>query len=147
MKYFDIVVLTLHVLGATVWTGGHLVLSLSVLPRALSRRAPELIRDYEDGFERIGLPALALQLATGLWMLYGLLPQYEGNARYHAWGLTSLKTILLLATVALAMDAKLRLLPKLGPDTMRPLARHIVIVTVLSVLFVVAGVGFRVGPR
>ena len=30
-------VLLLHVLGATVWTGGHLVLALGVLPGALAQ--------------------------------------------------------------------------------------------------------------
>jgi len=30
--------LTLHVLGACVWTGGHLVLAVAVLPRAVARR-------------------------------------------------------------------------------------------------------------
>ena len=33
--------LFLHVLGATVWTGGHLVLALTWLPRVLRERSPE----------------------------------------------------------------------------------------------------------
>jgi uncharacterized membrane protein len=32
---FKILVI-LHTLGATVWTGGHLVLAVTVLPQALS---------------------------------------------------------------------------------------------------------------
>ena len=31
-------VIFLHVLAATVWTGGHLVLATTVLPRALRER-------------------------------------------------------------------------------------------------------------
>jgi hypothetical protein len=33
-----------HALAATVWTGGHLVLDLGVLPRALSERSAAQIR-------------------------------------------------------------------------------------------------------
>jgi uncharacterized membrane protein len=41
----------LHVLGASVWVGGHLVLATSVLPRALKARKPEILL----GFERSAL--------------------------------------------------------------------------------------------
>ncbi len=67
--------LFLHVLGATVWTGGHLVLSLTVLPRALRRRNPDLLREFEARFERIGIPALAIQIVTGIWLASRLVPQ------------------------------------------------------------------------
>ena len=62
------VFVALHVLGATVWVGGHLVLSLSVLPRALRSRDPRIVSEFESGFERLGIPALALQALTGLWL-------------------------------------------------------------------------------
>ena len=35
--------LTLHILGACVWTGGHLVLAITVLPRALARRDAHIV--------------------------------------------------------------------------------------------------------
>jgi uncharacterized membrane protein len=38
--------LILHVLGATVWTGGHLVLAITILPQALRRHDPELILGF-----------------------------------------------------------------------------------------------------
>lgn len=56
----------LHLLGAAVWVGGHLVLSISVLPRALRARDPGIIREFESGFERLGIPALLVQVVTGL---------------------------------------------------------------------------------
>ena len=52
----------LHLLGATVWVGGHLVLSLVVLPRALRARDASVVAEFESGYERIGLPALLLVL-------------------------------------------------------------------------------------
>jgi hypothetical protein len=48
-----------HALAATVWTGGHLVLDLGVLPRALRERSAAKIRAFEEVFERLGLTALA----------------------------------------------------------------------------------------
>jgi uncharacterized membrane protein len=57
-----------HALAATVWTGGHLVLDLGVLPRALRERSGAQIRAFEEVFEPLGLTALAIQVLTGLWM-------------------------------------------------------------------------------
>jgi putative copper export protein len=147
MFIVDIVVLVLHVLGAAVWTGGHLVLSISVLPRALATRSPDVVLDFESAFERVGIPALGVQVATGIWLLFRLMELgLEGAALTHTTGLTIAKFVLLALTVALAAHARLRLIPRLTADNLRALAWHIVAVTFLSVLFVIAGVGFRVGP-
>ena len=67
-------VIFLHVLAATVWTGGHLVLATTVLPRALRQRSPQRLLDFEQGYERIGMPALLVQVATGLWMAQQMVP-------------------------------------------------------------------------
>ena len=32
--------LSLHILAATIWTGGHIVLNVVVLPRVLKERSP-----------------------------------------------------------------------------------------------------------
>jgi hypothetical protein len=67
-------ILLLHVLGATIWTGGHLVLAITVLPRALRAKDPSIVEQFEGGYEKLGMPALVLQLLTGLWLAYRLLP-------------------------------------------------------------------------
>ncbi|MBV1860098.1 MAG: hypothetical protein KUG77_16920, partial [Nannocystaceae bacterium] len=36
-----------HILGATVWTGGHLVLVLVVLPRARRGGDPSVVQEFE----------------------------------------------------------------------------------------------------
>ncbi|HNU41880.1 MAG TPA: hypothetical protein PKH83_05260, partial [Cyclobacteriaceae bacterium] len=57
-----------HVLGASVWVGGHLILSIGFLPRALQSKDINIITGFEKSFERIGIPALLAQIITGLWM-------------------------------------------------------------------------------
>ena len=64
MSVFPLLVI-LHALAATVWTGGHLVLDLGVLPRALRAGEAAPIRAFEEIFEPLGLTALALQVITG----------------------------------------------------------------------------------
>ena len=59
-------VLILHILAATIWAGGHLVLASAVLPRALKERDVDAILSFESKYERIGMPALLIQIATGL---------------------------------------------------------------------------------
>ncbi|MCK9468043.1 MAG: CopD family protein [Porticoccaceae bacterium] len=138
-------ILLLHLLGATIWTGGHLYLVLAILPQALKARAPERILAFESSFERVGMSALLVQVATGLWMAMKLQPDLANwftLATPHA-KLIMFKITLLLLTVLTALDVRLRIIPKLSPQTLPSLAVRIVFVTFLSVLFVVAGASFR----
>jgi putative copper export protein len=141
-------VLLLHILGATIWTGGHLVLALAVLPRVLKERSPAALRQFESAFEKVGMPALLLQVATGLWLAHLLVPNFRSwfTAEDFVARLILLKLSLLAVTVLVAADARLRIIPHLTAQTLPAMARRIVAVTVLSVLFVTIGVSFRVGP-
>lgn len=140
-------VLLLHVLAATVWTGGHLVLASTVLPRALKARDPRILIDFESGFERIGMPALLVQVLSGLWMAYTLQPSVASwfTAASAPAKLILFKLLLLAATVLTALDARLRIIPRLTAETLPAMARRVTLVTALSVLFVVVGVSFRGG--
>jgi putative copper export protein len=139
-------VVLLHVLGATVWTGGHLVLAATVLPRALKDRSVDELRRFENGYERIGIPALVLQIATGLWLAADFLPPALWFDLHSPLARAVLiKLGLLGATALLAADARLRIIPRLTPDRLGTLAWHIIPVTVVSVLFVVVGVLVRAG--
>lgn len=137
----------LHLLGATVWVGGHLVLSLSVLPRALRARDPAILREFESGFERLGIPALVMQIVTGLWLAYHWAPYVAGwfSPSTPQARLVLVKLVLLGATVALAVHARLRVVPQLDAATLRFLAYHVVAVTLLGVALLVAGVAIRTG--
>ncbi|WP_246615090.1 hypothetical protein [Agarivorans litoreus] len=53
------------------------------------------------------------------------------------------KLLLLALTFGLALDAKLRVLPKLSSNNLWDMALHIIAVTFLSVGFVVLGLSFR----
>lgn len=145
MGYFIIV--TIHVLAATVWTGGHLVLSFAILPRVLRERDPAALLRFESAYERIGLPALFIQVITGLWMAHRLVPDISRWFTFADPLSRSIgcKLILLSATVAFALDARLRVLPRLTPERLTDLAWHIIPVTIISVLLVIVGVGFRIG--
>jgi putative copper export protein len=57
--------LFLHVLAATVWVGGQLV--LAALVPALRRAGPEVPRTAARAFNRIAWPAFAVLIATGIW--------------------------------------------------------------------------------
>ncbi len=141
-----LIVLLFHVVGATVWVGGHLVLALTVLPRAFASRSIEELRAFETGYERVGIPALLTQVVTGVWLATDLLPVAEwANLHSPVARAVLAKLGLLALTVLLAADARLRLIPSLTPKRLGALALHIVPVTVVSVLFVVVGVLFRVG--
>ncbi len=141
------ILLFLHVLAATVWTGGHLVLAAVVLPGVLRRKSPDELLRFESGYERIGIPALLVQVVTGLWLAYLLIPdvgQWFNLANPVSRPIAA-KLLLLAITVLFAVDARLRLIPKLTKENLTAMAWHIVPVTIVSVLFVAVGVAFRTG--
>ncbi|WP_442886755.1 CopD family protein [Congregicoccus parvus] len=138
--------LGLHVIAATVWTGGHIVLATTVLPRAMRARDAAVLSEFETGYERIGIPAFVVQLITGLWLASIRLGSLgEIFADHPVARLVQIKLALLLFTAVLAFDARFRLIPKLADDGLRAMAWHIVPVTLASVGFVIVGVAFRFG--
>jgi putative copper export protein len=141
------VLVIVHALAATVWTGGHLVLDLGVLPRALRQQSAQLIRSFEETFEPLGLTALAIQVLTGLWMGWIYLPGFQGlfSAENPIGMLVGVKLLLLAGTAALALHARLRLIPRLTDDTLGGLAWHIRAITALAIAFVVVGALIRLG--
>ncbi len=141
------ILIILHTLGATVWTGGHLVLAVTVLPQALRNHDPNRIHQFEEHFEGFGLAALLLQVITGLWLTWLYFPGLQ-----NFWAFDSflsryilIKLGLLVATLALAIHARFFIIPNLRKETLNSLAYHIVGVTTLAVLFVILGAGIRVG--
>lgn len=133
-----------HVLGASVWVGGHLVLASTFLPRALQQKDPSIIQSFEEQFERIGIPALLLQVITGVWMalIYVPFEEWLSLASTHHRFLW-MKLGLLAGTLALAIHARLFIIPKLTVEKLPSLAFHIILVTLLAVSFVMVGLSFR----
>ena len=102
--------LSLHVLAATVWVGGQLVL-LGLLPglRALGDDVP---RTVAARFNRVAWPAFAVLVATGIWNLVDL-PVGDLSTE---WQVTLFVKILVvaLAGVAAAVHAGVRSRPVLA---------------------------------
>lgn len=139
--------LLLHILAATIWTGGHIVLSVVVLPRVLKERSPARLLEFESVYEKIGMPALIIQVITGLYLAYRMLPDVSqwldfSNPVAHP---ILLKLSLLALTLGFAMSARFRVIPHLSEKNLVTMAWHIIPVTIISILFVITGVSFRTG--
>ncbi len=139
--------LLFHILAATIWTGGHIVLSVVVLPRVLKDQSPEALLSFESVYEKIGMPALIIQVLTGLMLAHRIVPDFTQwfNVSNPVSHVIMAKLGLLALTVGFAIDARFRVIPNLSPDTLKVMAWHIIPVTIFSILFVVVGVSFRTG--
>lgn len=141
-------VLVIHILAATVWTGGHLVLALALLPKILRDRSVENLLAFESAYERWGMSALVIQVVSGLWLAYIRLPDITQwfTAGSFSARLIQLKLLLLALTLTVAMDARLRVIPRLSAETLPSMALRIRLITLLGVGFVIVGTTFRTGP-
>lgn len=140
-------ILTIHLLAATVWTGGHLVLFFAVLLPALKDRDVARISAFERHYEKIGIPALVTLVVTGVWLA---LRQAADMSQWFSAGTTISRTviaklILLAMTLVLAVHARLKIIPALSAASLNSLAVHITGVTLLAVLFALTGVLHRFG--
>ena len=141
------VALIFHIIGATIWVGGHLVLSLAILPGALRSRNPVIVREFEARYERIGIPSLATQVVTGVLLAYYWTRTFDAflpPSSPQAWFIT-VKLVLLLATIVVAANARLRVIPTLHEGTLNTLAYHAFTVTALGLALLVMGVAIRTG--
>ncbi len=123
------------------------MLALAVLPRILKEKSPQRLLEFESAFERIGKPAMLIQIVTGLLLAHRLLPDIS---LWLDWNnpisrVIAIKFILLTLIILLAVDAKLRVLPKLSQQNLWDMALHIIAVTLLSIIFVIVGVSFKTG--
>lgn len=141
------ILLVLHLLGSSVWVGGHLILAITILPRALKLRDPDILNQFESRYEKIGIPALLVQVATGLRLVYyytdNVLDVFDFAYSQHTF--IALKIILLSTTIVIAAHARIRLIGKLKEENMVFLAWHIITVTILGVVILFFGAGIRIG--
>jgi putative copper export protein len=63
----DVIRVTLHVLAATIWVGGQIVL-VALMP-TLRRAAPEAIVPVSRAYAWLSWPAFAVLILTGFWSL------------------------------------------------------------------------------
>lgn len=148
MNYHQIL-LIVHILSATIWIGGHLILVLTVLPKALKEKHHSRILDFEKSFEPLGLSSLLFLVASGIAMAlnYSLYPNTWFHFNSPIERVVSLKLILLLTTVLFALSAKFVVIPRLrsGNGSLNLMAFHIVSVTIIGMLMLMFGTFIRFG--
>ncbi|RKN79350.1 CopD family protein [Ulvibacterium marinum] len=137
------IVIFIHIVAATIWTGGHLVLTLGFLPKALKQRDFGIIENFESKYEPIGMPALLILVVTGVYMTVHYAPDFfKMDMADHYTRHLVFKFILLIFTLALAVHARFFLIPQ---RRLKLLAIHILAVTIIAVLFVFTGFSARSG--
>lgn len=139
-------ILVLHILAATIWTGGHLFLVLGLLPKVLKTNDYQMLLDFERVYERVGIPALLIQVVSGFYLAYRLVPDisrwfsFSDHLSIHV----GVKLLLLLGTICLALVANFVIIPNLSKgNNLKIMSVLAFIVTIFAVLFVVVGVSFR----
>ncbi|MFD2942406.1 copper resistance protein CopD [Flavobacterium notoginsengisoli] len=140
-------ILIIHLLAATVWVGGHLLLSISYLPKALRKKDPQIILNFEKKFERLGMSSLALLIFTGIWM------SYDFGVTIETWfdfsggfeKVVSAKLVLLFLTFVCAICAQLYFIPNLNQYNMKIMSLIILTVTLIGVAMLVLGSTLRYG--
>ncbi len=137
-----------HLIAATIWTGGHLFLSLSLLPEVLRTGNVEKLLQFERKYEKVGMPALLWQVISGFFLAYTYNSEVASwfSPQAPAFKYILSKWILLFLTVLFAVSANFFVIPKLqkhGKKYLRLMAVHILFVTLFSVLFLWVGISFR----
>lgn len=141
------ILLILHLITVTIWVGGHLILALRFLPKALREKDPSVILNFEKEYEAIGIPSLLILVITGVLLAY----QYDVTiSKWFSFSnsiekVVSTKLLLLFATVALAVHARFFIIPNLNQKNLNQLALHIFAVTTIAVAMLVLGTFVRVG--
>jgi putative copper export protein len=79
---WETVRLSLHVLAATVWVGGQLV--LAALVPTLRAAGAEVPRAAARRFNQVAWPAFAVLVATGIWNVIEVEDEDSPSSTYHA---------------------------------------------------------------
>ena len=139
--------LILHLICATIWVGGHLILSIRFLPKALKKKDPNIIIDFEKEYGAIGMPALVILIITGIWMAYDFgVPIKEWfSFSSNIEKVVSTKLTLLFITFAFALNAQLNVIPELNKKNMKLMAFHIISVTIIGIIMLILGSTVRYG--
>jgi putative copper export protein len=69
--------LFLHVLAASIWVGGQIV--LGALVSRLRASNPQSLQTVANAFGRVAWPAFAVALVTGMWNLWSVNPTEHGH--------------------------------------------------------------------
>jgi len=117
-------IILFHIIAAAIWTGGHLVLAIGFLPKALKDQDPGIIDFFESSYEWIGIPALFFQVITGFYLIHYYASDESQwlNLDMHIGRIFVVKLSCLMLTILLAAHARFRVIPNLDKDNLRYLA-------------------------
>ena len=93
---WDTIRLFLHVLAATIWVGGQLVLAALV---PVLRRAG-VVTEAARRFNRVAWAAFAVLVATGIWNIAATPTQVSHNASYRTTLIVKLVVVLISGVTA-----------------------------------------------
>ena len=141
------IILIIHLLAATIWVGGHLILLLRYVPKAIKTKSLEELSVFRKNFEPVGMPSLFVLIVTGIIMAY------DYNVTIEKWFLfenaiekiVSIKLILLFISLTLAFITIKFVLPSI--DKLSPYLLYFIIflVTIIAVTMLILGSLVRVG--
>ncbi len=141
--------LIVHLLAASVWVGGHLYISVRIMPGCLRRLDPRELMEFEKKYEPIGMSSLVILVITGIWMSLQL---GIGPNQWFAFSsplerVVSLKLALLMATALLAVSAQTRVIPAIltSRSKLWEMAAHVILVTLIGITMLVLGTFVRYG--
>ena len=141
--------LIIHLMSATVWDGGHLILVASYLPRAIKEKNQNYILNYEKKYEPIGMLSLILLVLSGILMAYkyGVTIEHWFEFATPIEKVVSTKLLLLFATLLFALSAQFKVLPKLNNNIkyLPEMALHILCVTIIGISMLILGSFVRFG--
>lgn len=141
------VLIILHILGASIWIGGLLIMALGVLPKAKKANNSLLLRDYEGSFHILGMIALTLQFLTGfrLAMIYAGGMKGLFDFSNHAAVLFIWKLVLILLTMGLFVVFKKKTLSALTDSNISSASAMVWILTIIALALMILGLGFSRG--
>lgn len=142
-------ILILHLVGASIWFGGHLYLLVRLMPNFIHHNNVAGFLKFEKSYEPLGMAALLVQLVTGLYMMNDIVPAHLwGEPMGFLTGLIHSKLTWLVLTLITALHARFRIVTKLQQgiytdSTLRVMGIHVALICLWGLALVVTGVLFR----
>ena len=100
------IIILIHLLAATIWTGGHLILGISILPRAFKESSTQDLLKFESGFEVVGIPALIIQVVTGVYLALNRITEKNlSSLAYHIVPVTIFSVLLVIVGVSFRTES------------------------------------------
>lgn len=141
------VLVILHILGASIWIGGMLIMALGALPKAKKASDASLLKNYEGSFHILGMIAITIQFLTGfrLAMIYAGGMKGLFNFSNHAAVLFMWKLVIVLLSAGLFVVFKKKTLSNLDNNNISSASAIVWLIALLAIAQMVLGLGFSRG--